>query len=87
MGQTKAPPPEEGADHGHAFACRTNRFALDALLRKLGWRIRHRRRNQESVWEKGGELLKQSEIMARLDGDQVQDARYLSDLYFQGYRE
>ena len=67
----------------HPTQDETGRFAIDAFLRRYGFRIRSRASGQ-AVWERGGVMFTQSEVLRRLDWDKYKDAAYLEELYFLG---
>ena len=47
----------------HAFKDHTGRFAVDALLRYYGYRIKSRPRAGEAVWEGRGETVPHSQAV------------------------
>jgi hypothetical protein len=58
-----------------------SRFAVDALLRKRGYRIHSRSGQGDPMWEKAGKLYRQHEVEALLDANELADARYIEFLY------
>lgn len=69
----------------HPSQDRTNRFAIDALLRKNGFKISSRHADCEPVWERGGFYYLQRVAEAMLDPDAVADAEYTDFLYSEGH--
>ena len=61
------------------------RFALDELFRKHGYRIHSRQPGREPTWIKDGETYSETEVMSQLPFDEVEDAAYMQDLYYEGY--
>ncbi len=45
---------------------RIDRFPLDTLLRKFGWKVAHRPAKKPSVWTKDGETLTFKEALEQL---------------------
>lgn len=78
---TTTPPP---ALH-HPSLDTTNRFALDQLIRKEGFKI-ITRASGLTVWERNGQEYTQSEVIELLNWHEVQDAEYQQNLYYDGYR-
>ena len=75
----KQSPPDE-IEYGHPSEDISNRFAVDALLRRHGYRLEHRRPNQEPRWSLHGVIFKQSEALRRFDPRILADAEYLEDM-------
>lgn len=53
---------EESFDH-HPSKDTTLRCPIDAKLREKGYRIHERRKDNDPVWERGGKLFKQKDIL------------------------
>lgn len=68
----------------HPSRDRSDRFAVDQLLRELGWRIFRRRSAKPPLWRKGVEILSQNEVLSRIDRSLLSDAEYLESLYWEG---
>ena len=72
----------------HPSKDKTNRFAVDYLLRENGYTIHSRKKNEEPQWQRDGIIQIQSVILAELlslDVHAVLDAEYAEDLYYSGY--
>lgn len=67
-------------DDSHPFQDKSGRFPLDALLRKYGYAIWRREPGKEPIWILHGVEFSQSEVLARLDPNTVEDAKYLDFL-------
>lgn len=63
MKQTKL---NDDIPEGHAFAETTDRFPLDTVLRRAGWRIHSRPSKGEAEWEKDGRMMKFSDAVETL---------------------
>lgn len=62
--------------------CEDDRNAVDELLRRAGFRIRHRPARGEPVWERDGELYPQSDAVRHLDVKQLNNAVERQDWYW-----
>ena len=76
---------DENFEYSHPGACSSNRFPLDALLRKNGFSIWERRKNNEPLWKKHNVIFRQSEAVLRIDRTDIADAVYLDQLFSEGY--
>lgn len=76
------PPKCEEQDLIRSFQDRSNRFALDQLLRKYGFRIKRRHGKEEPVWERGGEECRESDALLDVPSGERDDAEYMIELYF-----
>lgn len=76
---------DKKAESDHPSVDRTGRFPVDAQLRKMGFRIRSRPKQGESLWEKEGILIKYTEAIARIDRNTLADLVYQQDLYYEGF--
>ena len=78
---------DEGIDPTSPSIDTTNRHAVDALLRKHGFRIHTRsKRVLEPLWSKDGVIFPQAEAIYRLPSQELADAVYLEDLYLSGFK-
>lgn len=68
----------------HPSKDRSDRFAVDQLIRDAGWRIFRRRGYKPPLWQKGHEILAQHQVLALLDRSLLADAEYLESLYWEG---
>ena len=50
MARTMLAEKEQDNPHAHAFADRSNRYPLDAAIRKLGYQIYERKKGKEVLW-------------------------------------
>lgn len=66
----------------HPSQDKTSRFAVDALLRKYGFRIYSRRKNKQPLWIKDGYILTIKEALSTIDEDEVWGAEYEEYCYF-----
>ena len=57
-----------------------NRFCVDELFRKHGWKIESRPNHGPPIWRKDKEELTYSELCKRMDPNDVADAVYLEML-------
>lgn len=73
-------PPPEDESYGHPSHDTSNRFEVDALLRRHGYKIVERRKGKEAIWLLSGVRFSQSEALIRLDSRIVADARYLEEM-------
>ena len=71
---------EASVSHENVFQDRTDRFPRDQLLRKHGYKIHARPKDQEPTWEKNGKLYSQRKALRSLDRREVADAVYLEDI-------
>lgn len=69
------PPSEE--EFGHPSHDVSNRFEVDALLRRKGFHIWERKRGKDPIWILSGVKFAQSEALLRIDARIVSDAKYL----------
>jgi hypothetical protein len=68
-------PAEEKMESDNPFADGTDRFAVDALLRRYGFRIVSRRGRLLPVWEKDGKRYSQMQALKTIPVDQIDAAR------------
>lgn len=82
-------PPESDEQIKHPSEDRSNRFAVDALIRRHGYEIWERKKGQDPVWIKypqgtrePSQAIKflQSDILIRIDEWIIKDAVYLEDM-------
>jgi hypothetical protein len=57
------------------FADLTDRFAVDALLRRYGFRIVARRGRLDPIWEKAGKRYSQFQALKTIPPEQIDAAR------------
>jgi hypothetical protein len=57
------------------LADRTGRFAVDALLRRHGFRIVERDGNLNPVWERAGKRYSQYKALKTIPSDEIEAAR------------
>lgn len=57
--------PMEEAQVEKPSADKSARFVTDRMIRKKGYRIKHRRKNEEAVWERHGIEFRQSDVIRR----------------------
>ncbi len=70
----------------NSWADRTGRHAVDALLRKNGFRIVSRKKGQEAVWRLGwDDHYPQSEVLKLLDWDSICDALYEEEMHLSAF--
>jgi hypothetical protein len=62
-------------DNDNPFADETDRFAVDALLRRYGFRIVSRRGRLLPIWEKDGKHYSQLQALRTIPADQIDAAR------------
>ena len=73
----KAMEEEEGSRENYGFgSCTSGRFPLDALIRKHGWQIWRRKGREEPIWKKKDVEVRQSEVLLRINPDELADAEY-----------
>jgi hypothetical protein len=77
---------EEFYEVGATSKDRTNRFAVDDLLRSLGFRI-HTRSPRKTLWELNGALYHEEEIKHMLDPLALWNAEYMEMLYWHGFEQ
>lgn len=65
----------------------TNRFPLDALLRKAGFQIVSRPNKGPVIWKREGKEYTQREAEMTLNPHDVDDAAYLENLYRDGWQK
>lgn len=74
----------------HPSLDKTNRKALDQLIREQGFRIVSRQLNKEPIWERFEDhkwkKYKQSIILPMLNEHDLADAEYMEALYFDGFQ-
>lgn len=88
MARKKSRPADlEPVDDTHPSQDRTNRRAVDQLIRSLGWQIHSRPRQGANQWRKGGVVLSELEVLDQIDPNQVWDAEYLERLYAEGFEQ
>jgi hypothetical protein len=61
----------------------SQRFAMDTLLRKHGWRIVTRKYNNPK-WEKDGIVLDEEEALGCISYTQIKEAELREQLYWKG---
>lgn len=70
--------------HWHPSQDTSERFAVDQLLRSMGYTVYSRARGKETIWEKGGHVFLENDILCHLDPNEVADAEHRGLLYFEG---
>jgi hypothetical protein len=60
---------------GNPFADVTGRFAVDALLRRYGFRIVARPGGLDPIWERAGKRYSQYQALKTIPPDQIEEAR------------
>jgi hypothetical protein len=65
---------EEKITFSHPSQDSTNRFSLDNILRKHGFKIHSRRGDREAVWDLQGVLFLESEALLRLNRNEIKEA-------------
>jgi hypothetical protein len=73
-------------DTGSPSRDRTNRFAVDHLIRSLGFRI-HTRSPRKTLWELRGTLYHDEEVRHMLDPLALWNAEYMEMLYWHGFEQ
>lgn len=73
---------EDPISYGNPFADSTSRFAIDALLRFHGFKIKYRRHGQEPVWERYGDEFRQRDALRMIPNDEIDKARRSEDRYY-----
>lgn len=63
---------------------RSNRFAVNDLIRRNGYQIYQRKKGREPVWVKSGVCFTESEVLLRLDPNELWEAECLQALYWEG---
>ncbi|MDE2095750.1 MAG: hypothetical protein KGL39_00715 [Patescibacteria group bacterium] len=74
----------EPKDDRHPFASNSSRFPIDDVLRKHGFRIISRRKGEQPLWERSGELYRQSEALNYLRSQDLESAKSLDRLLQEG---
>ena len=69
---------------GEFSSDRSNRFAIDAAIRRNGFTI-YSRSNLRILWEKNGRVYLQREVLEMIDPDHLWEAEYMEKLYDDGY--
>jgi len=68
-------------DGRSAWADHTNRFPIDQLLRKYGYTIWERKKNEEPVWKSClGDLCRQGDALIRINPQEMKDAELADQL-------
>ncbi len=67
-----------------AFQDRSDRFAVDQLLRNHGYHIHRRRGKSEPIWVQGGVKYRQQEALLRIAKFQVSGALHKDQEYWEG---
>lgn len=71
----------------HPSRDRSNRFAIDALLRDMGYRIYRRRDGKPTLWVKNSRVFSQDSILeeiSRTDAEKLWGAEHMEYLYWEG---
>lgn len=68
----------------HPSRDRSDRFALDALIREAGFSIFRRKGDRPPLWVRSGCIYSQAEVLTVLDDGKVVDAELLETLYWEG---
>jgi hypothetical protein len=71
--------------YDHPSQDRSNRFAIDVLIRSEGYRIHSRRDKEEPIWERNGKRYMQREVLEWLDQNKLLDAEYMESLYWEDW--
>ncbi len=71
---------EEAEKRSHPSIDGTCRFEVDQLLRKKGYQIHSRKNKSEARWIKEGVIFKQSEVLLRMDEDELGDAAMMQEM-------
>jgi hypothetical protein len=79
----RAEPTDEGAWE-HPSRDRSDRFAVDALIRRNGYSVFRRREGKPTLWSKDGRVYSQGQVLDAIDQDAVWGAEYLEKLYWDG---
>lgn len=72
-------------EYDHPSIDRSDRFAVDALIRASGYQIFRRNKGQTIFWIKKGKIYSEQQVLKQLDQERLWGAQHREYLYLQGF--